>query len=90
MAAGERVEVVAVAAAHHRDERDPSPGRFSDHVGVAAAEPLVGEREPAEPVVHVRVDARVVEDEIGREPAEQAGQVLGERVQVGVVAGPVW
>ena len=59
-----------------------------EHDRVAAREAVEGEREPAEPVVLVRVGAGEIDDEIGAPTARTRGRARGEQREVLVVAGP--
>jgi hypothetical protein len=89
VAAGQRLNVVGVTAAHDGYERDAPTLRRRDDEGVPPAQALVAERQAAELVVAMRVDARIVEDEVGREAIEKPRQVSGEGVQVILVAETV-
>ena len=88
MAACERLDVIRVAPADYADERHVSPTGLGDHEAVAPPQALVGQPEPSELIVAMRVDARVVEHEIGLNRVEQARQMRAEHVEIGVVLDP--
>ena len=88
VAGGEALRLVVVAATEDADDgrgRGAGPG---EDEGVAGAEAGVGQGEAAEAVAGVRIDAGVVEDEVG---AEGGGRVegVGEDLEVGAVAEAV-
>ena len=74
--------ILAIAAAQRaRDGQGALPDRF-DHVAISAFEPLAAERQPPQLVPLVRIDARLVEHDIGREIVEHARQMLAVRLAV--------
>ena len=67
VAGGQPLRVVVVAAAEHAGQRQAARPRPAEHQRVAGAQAGVAEGEAAEPVAAVRIDAGVVEDEVGAE-----------------------
>ena len=66
----------------------PAARQVSSTQALAPLQAGFGERQPAEPVVDVRIDAGVVEHQVGPNLLQQPRQVLGEQGQIGFVLEP--
>ena len=88
VASGEPLGGVVVAAAEHGGHRQAAGASPAEHQRVAGAQAGVSEGEPAEAVLAMRVDAGIVEDEVGAE-ARGGGQRVGEDLKVGAVGEAV-
>ena len=74
MTSPEHHSVRAIAAAEGACERSANSARLASDEAVALGEPFVRKREPPEPIVPMRVDTGLVEDEIGAEAVDQLRQ----------------
>ncbi len=80
MAMSQPVDLVTLAADGAHDRRDRQAGL--QNIGVASDQPLIGQRQPSEPVVLVRIDTRDIEDEVRLDTLEKA---LMDRLQFGEI-----
>ena len=81
MQAGELLQIGGVAAADHARDRNACLEAGLEHVALAALQALAGQRQPAEPVVDVRIDAGVEEHQVGAHVLEQARQMVASRAR---------
>ena len=74
VAAGQHIEIVGVAAADDAGQRQAAG---ADRVGERSARARLGpvaQGQPAQPILDMRVDPGIVEDEIRPDPIEHFGQ----------------
>ena len=89
MAAGQRVDVAGIAAADDAGDGDAGVAAGPDHRAVALGQAGIAQRQTAEPVVFMRVDPGIVEDDVGQRPAEPLRQRRQEGLEIVGVAGAV-
>ncbi len=70
---GHRGPIDAVAAAGGRRERQSAGEARRGHETVARDETVIAQRQPAKAVVDVRIDAGLVEDEVGAGASRKRG-----------------
>ncbi len=80
--------IAVISAAQHAHDRRAGAHHALKHGFIAPPDPLIGQREKAEAVVAVHINARIVEDEIGTHGREQIVDVGNDRAQIGLVLQP--
>lgn len=89
MSARDGEAVRAIAATEHAGERDGALRRLAHDKTIAHLKAVVSQREAAEFVVDVWIDAGLVEDDVGAERVEDRREFGGEDGEVGGVGGAV-
>jgi hypothetical protein len=88
MKAHELLEIGRIAATDHACHRDAGVNARPQHQPLAPPKAALAQRQPAEPVVDMRIDARVEEHQVRPHLIEQAWQVIGKLREIGVVLEP--
>ena len=89
MAGGDGTRIVAVTAAQCAGDDKATSAARPDNEAVAQRQPRIGQGEPPELVVAVRIDPRLIEHEIGGEVGQHLRQVAREGLHVAIVVEPV-
>lgn len=81
MAARQRIDIARVAATDHAADGDAAFAEVADHHPIALPKAIIRQRQPAETVVLMRIDAGIVEDEVGNPTRAKASRFSASSVR---------
>lgn len=82
MPAGDRVTIRPVPSAKRADQRDEPLTRCLCHHLVTPDQSGIGQRQPTQAVIHMRIHARLQQDEVRPDIVLRAGQRAVQDVQI--------
>lgn len=81
--------VLAITPAHGAGERDATATRFPHDGAVPRFQPRIAQRQSPQPVVSMRIDPGLIQDQVGAKAIKRLGQHLHERRKIIGVTHPV-
>ena len=89
MAQGDGMMVAAIAAAKSAGDGNATISRLADDHAVAPVQTGIAERQPAQPIVGMRVDSRLIKQQIRLEARQNFGQYFIQQGEICIIADRV-
>ena len=89
MAMGQGIEIIGISATDDAGQRDPARLHHVDDRPIAVFKPAITERQPAQPVVSVRIDTGIVIDQFRCETIESIRQHAAHSSQIFPIVRPI-
>ena len=86
MPTGDRLDIWSIAAADHRRERQVEPLAGFGDLPIPGAQAVITERKKTEPIVGMRIDAGVIEDQLRSRLLDRLRERWTERCKIGFIA----